>query len=95
MNNDQIRKARQELRHLYKQLGKTGPFMRGSVVRIGTRNKQFYFSLNINKKTRLAYLGDAREPIARTLSDNYRKILALIDQITLINMELLKNDALK
>ena len=32
--------------------------MRGSVVLIGTRNKQYYFSLNKGKKTHIIYLGE-------------------------------------
>jgi len=47
--------------------------MRGSVVLIGTRNKQSYFSLNKDKKTRLIYLGRKREPRARHYSDSYKR----------------------
>lgn len=94
MNKDEIRKARQQLKHLTKQLTGIGPVMRGSVVRIGTRNKQFYFSLNKDKKTRVIYLGNDREPIARQLSENYKKLMAIVEEMTLLNMELLKNDQL-
>ena len=55
--------------------------MRGSIVRIGSRNKQFYFSLNKDKKTRLIYLGDKREPAARRYSDNYKRLLEIVEEM--------------
>ena len=70
MTKDEIRKTKQQLLRLEKKLATIGPVMRGSVVQIGTRNKQFYFSLNKDKRTRLIYLGKQREPFARKLSDN-------------------------
>jgi len=72
-----------------------GPVMRGTVVRIGTRNKQFYFSLNKNKKTRLIYLGNQREPLARRMSANYKELLATVEEMTTLNMALLKSNALE
>ena len=66
--------------------------MRGSMVVIGTRNKQPYFSLNKNKKTRLIYLGKKREDKAREYSDNYKKLLEIVEEMTIINMELLKEN---
>jgi hypothetical protein len=95
MTATQIRKARQEMNKLTRQLAAIGPVMRGTVVRIGMRNKQFYFSLNKDKKTRLIYLGKLREPIARRLSANYKKLLAIAEEMTVLNMKLLKNDAAK
>ena len=95
MKKDEVRKARQQLKRLAKQLAATGTVMRGSVVNIGTRNKQFYFTLNKDNKTRLIYLGRQREPVARRLSANYKTLLAIAEEMTLLNMELLKNDALK
>jgi hypothetical protein len=95
MTKEEIRKAGQRLKQLEKQLAAIGPVMRGSVVQIGVRNKQFYFTLNKDKKTRLIYLGKQREPTARTFSDNYKRLLALVEEMTLLNMELLKNDAIK
>jgi hypothetical protein len=91
----EIRKAQQQLRRLEKKLAWIGPVMRGSIIRIGTRNKQFYFSLNKDKKTRLIYLGNQREPLARKLSDNYNRLWAIVEEMTVLNMELLKNNAMK
>ena len=95
MTKQEIGNARRKLRRLEARMAEIGPVMRGSVVRIGMRNKQFYFTLNKDKKTRLIYLGDKREPLARKLSDNYRKLVATIEDMTVLNMALLKNDALE
>ena len=92
--NTEQRDMKRRIRELQKQLGKLGPFMRGTVVVIGTRNKQPYFSLNKDKKTKLIYLGKKRELQARRMSDTYKKLLGIIEEMTTINMELLKNDAL-
>jgi hypothetical protein len=61
IRNDENRRIKQRISVLQKQMAKIGPFMRGSVVVIGTRNKQPYFSLNKDKKTKLIYLGKKRE----------------------------------
>jgi hypothetical protein len=70
-----------------------GPVTRGSVAVIGTRNKQPCFSLNKDKKTKLIYLGRRREAEAREYSANYKRLLEVIDEMTLLNMQLLKSKA--
>ena len=68
--------------------------MRGSIVLIGNRGKkQYYFSLNKDKKTQMMYLGDSRVETAREYSENYKKMMAIMDEMTLINMTLLKENA--
>ena len=67
--------------------------MRGSVVIIRTRNKQPYFSLNKNKKTRLIYLGKKREDKAREYTKNYKKLLEIVEEMTIINITPLKENA--
>ena len=57
MTKKELAKMKRRVKTLQAQLGKVGPLMRGSVVVIGTKNKQPYFSLNKNKKTKLIYLG--------------------------------------
>jgi hypothetical protein len=81
------------VRKLQQEIGSLGPVMRGSVVIIGTRNKQPYFSLNKDKRTRLIYLGQKRVARARQYSENYKRMLAIIEEMTVLNMELLKRDA--
>jgi hypothetical protein len=90
MSKKTIERIRKESEELQKQLAELGPIMRGSVVRIGTKNKHFYFSLNKDKKTRLVYLGDKRVELARTYSENYKKLLAIVEKVTILNMEIVK-----
>ena len=84
---------RRRIGTLQKELGQVGPVMRGSVVVIGTRNKQPYFSLNKDKRTRLIYLGQKRVALAREYSQNYKRLLAIVEEMTMLNMELLKRSA--
>lgn len=93
MGKQEIEKTRKRVKVLQRQLGLLGPVMRGSVVVIGTRNKQSYFSLNKDKKTHLIYLGKKREERAKEYSANYKKLLAIVEDMTLLNMKLLKEDA--
>lgn len=93
MKTTQVRKTKAKVKALRRELGKLGPVMRGSVVVIGTRNKQPYFSLNKDRKTRLIYLGRDREAKAREYSDNYRRLRAIVEEMTLLNMALLKERA--
>ena len=90
MGKKNVELMKKELQKLQLQLAELGPLMRGSVVRIGTRNKQYYFSLNKDKKTRLIYLGNKRVERARMYSDNYKKLLIIVEEMTIVNMELLK-----
>ena len=92
MDKNEIAEKKRRVKILQTQLGQLGPVMRGSVVRIGTRNKQFYFSLNKDKKTHLIYLGDKRVDRAREYSDNYKRLLEIVEEMTIITMELLKED---
>lgn len=93
MGKQEIEKMRKRVKVLQRQLGLLGPVMRGSVVVIGTRNKQSYFSLNKDKKTHLIYLGKKREERAKEYSANYKELLAIVEEMTLLSMKLLKNNA--
>ena len=93
MEKEELAKMKRRIKTLQKQLAQLGPLMRGSVVVIGTRNKQPYFSLNKNKKTQLIYLGKKREDKAREYSQNYKKLLEIVEEMTTINMTLLKENA--
>jgi len=93
MDTKELAKMKRRIKTLQSQLGKLGPVMRGSVVIIGTRYKQPYFSLNKNKKTQLIYLGKKREDKAREYSQNYKKLLEIVEEMTIINMTLLKENA--
>ena len=93
MDKKEVARMKRRVTTLQRQLGVLGPVMRGSVVVIGTRNKQPYFSLNKDKKTKLIYLGKKREERAKEYSANYKRLLAIVEEMTILNMELLKADA--
>ena len=93
MEKKELVKMKRRVKTLQKQLGRLGLVMRGSVVVIGTHNKQPYFSLNKNKKTHLIYLGKKREEKAKEYSRNYKKLLEIVEEMTMINMILLKENA--
>lgn len=93
MSGTDIKKLKQKLKELKKQMNEIGNVMRGSVVELGAKNKQPYFSLNKNKKTQIIYLGDKKRPIAMEYSNNYKKLLEIIEEMTEINMILIKEDA--
>jgi len=90
MGRKSIERLKKDAEALQRRMSELGPLMRGSVVRIGTKNKQYYFSLNKDKKTKLIYLGDKRVETARMFSDNYKKLLQIIEKVTILNMEILK-----
>jgi len=92
MDKRKVADMKRRVKALQRQMGQVGPVMRGSVVLIGTRNKQFYFSLNKDKKTHLIYLGKRREPRARQYSANHRKLLEIVEKMTILNMSLLKQE---
>ena len=92
MEPKEIKELKNRLKILEKKLGSLGPIMRGSVVVLGAKNKQPYFSLNKNKKTKIIYLGKQRESKAREYSDNYKKLNEIVEEMTEINMILLKEN---
>lgn len=92
MGKREIVLMKKRVKELHKMLVELGPVMRGSVVLIGTRNKQYYFSLNKDKKTHIIYLGKKRVNQAKQYSDNYKKLLEIIEGMTILNMKLLKED---
>ena len=92
MEKRALAKMKRRVKALQKELGELGPVMRGSVVIIGTRNKQPYLSLNKDKKTQLIYLGKKREDRARQYSANYKRMREIVEEMTQLNMNLLKEN---
>lgn len=66
------------------------PLMRGSIVRIGMKTKRPTYSLNMNGKTKIIALGNGKDQIAAQRIENYRKLLTIVDEMTLINIELIR-----
>ena len=93
MDKREIVKMKKRVKALQKMLADLGPVMRGSVVLIGIRNKQYYFSLNKDKKTHIIYLGKKRVGRAKEYSDNYKKLLEIVEEMTILNMKLIKEYA--
>ncbi len=93
MSEEDAAALKSRVNELRKELRVLGPLMRGSLVVIGTRNKQPYFSVNIQRKTRLVYLGRRREKKAKEYSQNYRRLQEIVEEMTLLNMRLLKLDS--
>ena len=78
------------LERLRLKIDRLFPLMRGSVVSIGMVNKRPNYSLNMNGKTKMISLGHGKEIVARKWIDNYRKLLEVIDEMTLINIEIIR-----
>jgi len=91
MDKRELAKITRRVKTLQRQLGQLGPVMRGSVVALGPK-KEIKFSLNKNGRTRLIYLGEKRAPRAREYSENYRKLQAIVEEMTELNMTLLRKD---
>lgn len=108
MDKKKIQQLKRRRKLLGKKMMGLGPIMRGSVVELGTtcgnancrcargeKHRQYYFSLSRKGKTKIIYLGKSREAIAREYSENYKTLTDIIEEMTTINMELLKAGALK
>jgi hypothetical protein len=82
---------KKELSELHKEMKTIGPMMRGSITIMGKKNKQPYFSVGIDGKTKVIYLGNKRAEIAGEYVNNYKRMLELVDRMTIINMKILKS----
>lgn len=90
MENKEFQELKNKLKDLQRKLCKIGPIMRGSVTIMGSKNKQPYFSTSIKRKTKIIYLGNKRAEIANKYVKNYRTVMKIIDEMTEVNMEILK-----
>ena len=93
MARQSLKQIRERLTAVQAEIRTIGPVMRGSVTVMGTRHKQPYFSVSIKGRTRLIYLGEQRAETARQYVANYRSLAKLVDEMTLLNMSLLKGTA--
>ena len=94
MSNNDVTCLKQRVNELLVELRNIGPVMRGSVTEIGNKNKQPHFSVSIKGKTKLIYLGVQRVAKAQQYSDNYKRLMDIIQEMTLLNMEILKQEGL-
>jgi len=97
MEKKEISKLRRRITILQKQLSDLGPVMRGCVVMLGPKNgtKRPMFSLNKDGKTHLVYLGVKREAKAKEYLENYKKLMDIVEEMTMINMTLLKENVVE
>ena len=97
------RRMERRLEALRRRLAAAGVFVRGSVVlmkrrcarpacrlcRGGGHHPTWVLTVSRGGKTSTAYLGSARLAEARRLSANYRRFLALVEEIADVNLALL------
>lgn len=102
---DKKEKIQKKINRILKKIKTIGPVMRGSIVQLkmncGNKNCKcykkktqkhpaYYFSVNINKKTKLIYLGEKRLKQAKSFNDNYQKLWNLINEMTEATLEITK-----
>jgi len=90
MTQSNLEEIRERVAAIQLEIQALGPVMRGSVTVMGDRHKQPYFSVSIKGKTRLIYLGERRAKTARQYVADYRRLAELVDEMTLLQMQLLK-----
>ena len=81
-----------QLNQLLVEIQGMGPVMRGSVTMMGKRHKQPYFSVSVKGKTKVIYLGSNRAKKAKQYADNYGRLMELVEEMTMLNMEILKQE---
>lgn len=104
MDKKEIVRTKRRLRYLCKRLADIGPIMRGTVVLLGTKcgnprckcakgdkHQQYYFSVNIDKKTKLMFLGKTKKAAAEAYLKNYELLWDIVEEMTLLNFELLRS----
>lgn len=104
MKSTNARQIKRKLKVLHNKLATIGPVMRGTVVLLGStcgnprckcargeKHPQYYFSVNIGKKTKMMYLGKQKRIEAEQYSNNYKMLWDIIEEMTLLNFELLKS----
>jgi hypothetical protein len=85
------------------QLRGLGNLMRGSVVTArvkcgnprcecaeGLKHAKVHLSVNLNGRTRVAYVGEKRAEEVEALLAEYRRAWRLIEELTKVNLELLR-----
>jgi len=104
MKSTSTEQIKRKLKVLHNKLATIGPVMRGTVVLLGStcgnprckcargeKHPQYYFSVNIGKKTKMMYLGKQKKIEAEQYSENYKMLWNIIEEMTLLNLELLKS----
>ena len=103
MDKKKIHKLKRRRETLQNTMAGLGPLMRGSVVELATtcgnpncrcarehKHKKLYYSMSRKGRTTLIYLGKSRASLARQYAKNYKRLLEIVEQMTTINMQLLR-----
>jgi hypothetical protein len=90
---------------LIEQLRSVGNLMRGSLVKTkvrcgrkgcvcetGEKHEKVHLSLTLQGRTRGCYVGRGREEAVASLINEYQRAWHIIEQLTEINLELLRGD---
>ena len=104
MEKKRISEIGRRIRRLHKKLSTLGPLMRGTVVLLGStcgnprckcargeKHPQYYFSVNIDRKTKIMYLRKEMRIEAEEYVKNYKLLWDIVEEMTLLNFELLKS----
>jgi hypothetical protein len=103
MDEKEVRRLHQKRKLLLKRMAQIEDFLRGSVVLMkrpcvderchkcasGERHPTWVLTLSEKGKTRTVYLGAARATAARQMSQNYRRLGVLTEEVAQINLVLL------
>jgi uncharacterized protein YcsI (UPF0317 family) len=102
MDDLEKRRLERKRRLLHGQMARIEEFLRGSVVLMkrpcaypncrkcasGERHPTWVLTVSENGKTRTIYLGAKRLDAARRMTENYRRLQGLVEQISTINRSL-------
>jgi hypothetical protein len=104
MEEKNIPNMRRRIRVLHKKMSTLGPLMRGTVVLLGStcgnprckcargeKHPQYYFSVNIDRKTKIMYLRKEMRMEAEKYVTNYKLLWDIVEEMTRLNFELLKS----
>ncbi len=83
-------KLMKQLETLELQVHKCFPLIKGCITVVGGGNKTPKFSYKKNGKSCSMYLGFNKEPMARKYLDNHTKLNDIINQMTEINLEIMR-----
>ena len=105
MKKELSEKLTRRIAELQKQMTQLGPVMRGSVVELankcgnqncccsqGQKHHQYYFSVSKKGRTKMIFLGKSKVLKARKYSNNYKTMVSILEEMTEINMQLLKDE---
>jgi hypothetical protein len=107
MDTTGVRRLKRRRRLLLRQADRIEEFVRGSVVLMrrkctypgcrkcasGERHPTWVLTVSRGGKTHTVYLGQKRLAAARRMTENYRRLSGLMEQIAEVNLALLREHA--